>query len=119
MEKELQNLNDQFRHATGTSQYYLGSFGIVKYTDGIKVMADKFGAHWLTDVVGSYQTGKRKNIPFQLWTIKSENNKAVVEMKEDTNEPVLVRQKINFTDFPEGELRMYCIDGILLLPSEY
>jgi hypothetical protein len=117
MEKVLRDLNDGFRQYTGTQHYYRG-LGL-NYTDGIKGMADKFGAYWLTDVVGSYQTGKTKNIPFQIWTIKSENDKAVVEMKEDTNEPVLIRQKIPFTDFPEGILKMYCIDGILLLPSEY
>jgi hypothetical protein len=43
------------------------------------------------------------------------NNKMI----EDTGQPVLIRQKIPFTDFPEGILKMYCIDNILLLPSEY
>lgn len=40
-------------------------------------------------------------------------------MKEDTDEPILVKQKIGYTDFPEGILKMYLIDNVLLLPSEY
>lgn len=116
MEKVLRDLNDDFRQFTGTQHYYRG-LGL-NYTDGIKVMADKFGAHWLIDIVASYQK-KLSDYPFQIWTIKSENNKAVVEMIEDTGKPVIVRQKINFTDFPAGELKMYCIDRILILPSEY
>jgi hypothetical protein len=111
------NLNDEFNQCTGTQAYYQG-FGNIKYTDGIKIMADKFNAHWLIDVVSSYQTYKAKGIPFQIWTIKSTGEKAVVEMIEDTGKPVLIRQKVNFTDFPQGILKMYCIDGILLLPSE-
>lgn len=33
--------------------------------------------------------------------------------------PRYVRQEIPFTDFPEGILKMYLIDKVLLLPSEY
>lgn len=32
---------------------------------------------------------------------------------------VVVKQDIPFTDFPEGMFKMYLIDRILLLPSEY
>ena len=112
------NLNNEFKQCTGTEAYYNGFANMIKFTDGIKIMADKFQAYWLIDVVGSYQY-KVKGIPFQIWTIKSTGTKAVVEMIEDTGKPVLVKQKIPFTDFPEGILKMYCIDGILLLPSEY
>ena len=113
------DLNDEFKQCTGTEAYYNGFANMIKFTDGIKIMADKFQAYWLIDVVASYQNNKAKGIPFQIWTIKSNSNTAVVEMIEDTEQPVLIRQKIPFTDFPEGILKMYCIDNILLLPSEY
>ena len=111
------NLNDQFKGFYGTENYYKHFGGVL--TDGIKAMAERFKAFWLIDVVFSYQNKKNNLIPFQVWEITSTGEKATVEMKEDTNKPILVSQKIGFTDFPEGKLKMYLIDNVLLLPSEY
>jgi len=118
MEKETKNLNDEFKDYYGTQNYYRHWSGNT-YTDGVKAMAEKFKAYWLIDVVFSYQTGKAKLIPFQIWEINSKENKATVIMKEDTNEPILVKQEIKFTDFPVGTFKMYFINKVLLLPSEY
>jgi len=87
-------------------------------------MADQYQAYWLIDVIVSYQITKRiKGIPFQIWSITSTEGKATIEMRQDTGQPVLVRQQVPFTDFPEGNLEIYCIDEgskkVLLLPSEY
>jgi len=40
-------------------------------------------------------------------------------MRTDTGNPEIVLQKIPFTDFPEGVLKLYLSDGVLMLPSEY
>jgi len=117
-EKEkMTDLNDQFKDFYGTENYYKHWKGV--YTDGIKEMAERFKAYWLIDVVFSYQDKKIGSIPFQVWEITSTGEKATVEMKEDTDQPVLVKQEIGFTDFPEGIFKMYLIDNVLLLPSEY
>jgi len=99
----------------GTTQYFIHWTKTLKYTDGIKFLADNAGAYWLIDAIASYQ---RKE-PFQLWELKVNDSKAVLTMKEDTNEPVLVKQEITYTDFPLDEITLYLIDGILLLTSEY
>jgi len=112
-------LNDKFSMCTGTEHYYKHWTNRGVYTDGVKAMAEEFKAYWLIDVVLSYQDGKIRKVPFQIWEIVSENSKAVVEMKEDTDEPILVQQKIPYTDFPEGTFKMYYINDVLLLPSEY
>jgi len=117
--KTLDDLNLKFSQHIGTDKYYQHWTKRGYWTQGINDMAEKFKAYWLIDVVLSYQTRRLAKYPFQIWTIKCENEKAVVEMKEDKNEPVLIKQKIPFTDFPEGILKMYYIDNILLLPSEY
>ena len=114
---EITDLNNQFKDFYGTENYYKHWKGV--FTDGIKAMADQFKAYWLIDVVFSYQDKKISLVPFQIWEITSTGEKATVEMKEDTDQPILVSQKIGFTDFPRGMLKMYLIDNVLMLPSEY
>ena len=103
---------------SGTEQYFR-SFTGLKFTDGIKYLADKAKAYWLIDLIGSYQH-KFEEVPFQLWTLKVNKDKTgVVTCKEDSNLPVIVEQKLKYTDFPLKEFSCYCIGGVLLLPSEY
>jgi hypothetical protein len=44
-------------------------------------------------------------------------------MKEDSDRPILIEQKFDYTDFPLAEMKMYLIDDgenkVLILPSEY
>ena len=102
---------------TGTEHYYKHFLGIV-YTDGVNYLAEKAKAYWLIDVIASYQP-QQKKVPFQLWEFKKTGDAGVVTMREDTGEPELVRQEIEYTDFPLDEIKFYLIDGVLLLPSEY
>ena len=116
-EKIKNELKTQLAQFTGTEDYYqdLG----VKFTDGIHYLAEEAKAYWLITLIGSYQH-KLKDVPFQLWTLKvNEDNSAEIECREDTGMPILIKQIIPYTDFPLEEIKLYCIDGILLLPSEY
>ena len=124
----IEELERELNGFCGTQQYYLHFTG-GKYTDGVKHLADRAGAYWLIDAVFSYQVSKEiKDLPFQVWTLKvlrSELGKnknepmAVLEMKEDTDKPLMVSQKIPYTDFPKGEIKLYVQNGVLFLPSEY
>ena len=118
-EKEIKDLNNEFTNFYGTENYYQHWTKKGVFTDGIKAMADRFKAYWLIDVVFSYQDKKIGSIPFQVWSIVSTGDKATVEMKEDSDQPILVSQEIPLTDFPKGMLKMFYIDNVLLLPSEY
>jgi hypothetical protein len=124
MKSSLVNLNDNFRQFIGTEHYHIHFSRICIFTEGVKSLAEEYQAYWLIDVIASYQITERiKSIPFQIWTILSADGKGVIEMRQDADQPVLVRQKIPFTDFPEGYLQLYCIDDgtyrVLMLPSEY
>ena len=100
----------------GTENYYRHWTGHGVYTDGVKYLAEKAGAYWLIDAVLSY----RRREPFQLWTLKKDDdNTAVLTMQEDSGEPTKVSQEIPFTDFPLDQIKLYLIDGVILLPSEY
>ena len=103
----------------GGGDYYRHPLGII-FTSGVKYLADNTEAYWLIDAIASWQIKEKiKNIPFQIWELKVKDNKAVLTMKEDTDEPVIVKQVIPFTDFPFEEQKLYLIDRVLLLPSEY
>lgn len=102
----------------GTENWYKNTFGLL-YTDGIAYLAEEAGAYWLIDLVDSYQP-KFKDVPFQLWKIELVgDNSAIVTMRKDTDEPSLIMQKVEYTDFPLSELEFYCIDNVMLLKSEY
>ena len=105
----------ELAHCYGTERYWKNRILCFQYTDGVKTLWEACEAYWLLVAISSYH---RKE-PFQIWTLKVENGQAVLTMKEDTNEPVLVEQKIPYTDFPLDEIQLYLIDGILLLTSEY
>jgi len=109
-----ENLQTGLAHCIGTEGYTKHWLGLM-YTDGIKYLVENADCYWLIDAIASY----RKKQPFQLWELKVKDGKAVLTMKEDTNTPVLVKQEIPYTDFPLDEIKLYLIDGILLLTSEY
>jgi hypothetical protein len=117
---------DQFR---GGDEKYAHWLRRLVYSEGVYYMAERAGAHWLIDIVASYQMHKKvKNNKrlqeFQLWELKVKTDKnggksAVVTLREDTGEPVVIRQKIEYTDFPLDYIKLYVEGGTLLLPSEH
>jgi len=122
--KTEKDLNLEFAGFTGTEHYYRHWLPAFVYTDGIKMMAEQYQAYWLVDIPFSYQSQQKvASEYFQIWTITAENRKAFVEMRSDADQPVLIRQEIPLTDFPNGTLKMYYIDDgtnkVLLLLSEY
>ena len=96
--------------------YFMPTAPWMKYTDGVKYLATNADAYWLLTAIASYQ---RKE-PFQVWRLEvNEDKTAVLTMREDTGEPVLVEQEIKYTDFPLKEIKLWLINGVLILPSEY
>jgi hypothetical protein len=91
-----------------------------KITDGVKVMAEMCDAFWLVIAVASWQSKRKvRDEPFQVWKLVLDSNGAVL-ICEDGNDKEIVRQEIEYTDFPLPEgMTLYFTDGILLLPSEY
>ena len=116
---EVVGLKEELEQFTGTINYYRHPLGIY-YTDGVKYLADRAGAYWLIDTIASWQVEEKvRRAPFQIWELRIiEDNRAVLTMREDLGKPELARQKIPFTDFPFNQ-KLYLVDGVLMLPSEY
>jgi hypothetical protein len=124
--KTVQQIVRNMAHAIGTENYTKHSlWRELLFTDGVNQLREDADCYWLIDAIASYA---RKEM-FQLWelTVDTDKNTAVLTMKEDTNEAELVRQEIEYTDFPLTEIKFYVeygsIDGtncnyILMLPSE-
>ena len=95
------------------------------YTDGVQYLAEKGGAYWLIDAIASYQPDKRITcrpdlVDFQLWELAvSEDKRATLTVRADSDKPAVITQDIPFTDFPLERVKLYVCNGTLLLPSEY
>jgi hypothetical protein len=132
MSNEKQNNRQELEAALGqfigTTRYY--NFGRffghqICLTDGVKYLAETAKCFWLLDVICSYQGNKKLDQNFQVWTLKvfseeeAEKNGYMALVKGCNDTKVIVTQKIPFTDFPLKEIKLYYIDGVILLPSEY
>ncbi len=116
---EQQKILEELAQFTGSEQYHRSTFGRLRLTDGVHYLRERLGAYWLIDIVESYQPEYGK-VPFQLWSISvADDSSAVVEMREDSGLEPLVRQEIPYTDFKLKHYEWYCIDGVVLLQSEY
>ena len=106
---------NELEQFTGTENYYRHAFG-GKYTDGVAYLAEKAGAYWLLDAIFSYHRAE----PFQVWKLERQvDNTWRLLMSEDSDTPILVRQDIEYSDFPLAKVELWLIDGVLILPSEY
>jgi hypothetical protein len=116
------SLEHDLRQFTGSENVYKNFTGL-RYTDGVKYLAEKAGAYWLIDAIGSYQRDKRLQIErlqeFQLWTLTVKENVGLLQCFEDSGVPATLEQEIEFTDFPLPEIKLYVEGGVLLLPSEH
>ena len=113
------NLVDDLSQFTGTEQYHFNPlYKWLNYTDGVKYFAEKAGAYWFLDIVGTEYRGLAKFEPFLVITLKSHGGKAVIVV-DDGNDNEIKRKRIEFTDCPEGDYKFFLIGDVLLLSSEY
>jgi hypothetical protein len=121
----INELNQKLAGFTGTINWHRHWTNLLAYTNGVQAMAEAAGAYWLIDAIASWQIKpKVARCDFQAWelTVKDDRT-AVLEMREDSDQPVIVTQQIEYTDFPPGTFKLW-IEGsgserVLLLPSEH
>jgi hypothetical protein len=126
MEKvTITELNQKLASFTGTINWYRHWTNLIAYTDGVKAMAETAQAYWLIDAIASHQINpKVAQHDFQVWTLTvNDNRTAILEMREDSDKPVIVLQKLEYTDFPFGTFKLW-VEGsgrerVLLLPNEH
>ena len=115
---ELQTNLSQF---TGTENYYRVMPRLV-ITDGVQYLANQANSYWLVSLIYSYLTTQPIRTEFVVarLTVSEKTTDLVID---DGNDRVIAKRAIEYTDFPLGEVTIYCSyqekTWVLLLPSEY
>ena len=115
-----QNLQSELSQFIGTEKYYRITQRHL-LTDGTKYLAEQAKCFWLFDAIASHLP-KYFNDYFCVarLTVKDSSAELVID---DGNDNVYARQKIEYTDFPLSEIKLYCqFDGenwVIMLTSEY
>ena len=106
----------------GTEHYYrlLPTFVV---TDGLKYLMDEANCYWLAQLYGLHLVSVDFNQnPFTVLVFTRKSSGGIVNI-EDGNGNLLVQQRLDYTDFPFDEYRLYaCWDGehwVGMLVSEY
>lgn len=121
--KQLQSELDQF---CGTGNFY--SIAIIKtnFTDGIKFLAEQTNCFWL--IMDASIVAKRLMdksyfivIDFKKCSDKERmyGSPDAFITYSDGNGNELHSKEYHFTDFPLNTLRLFFVDGTLMLPGEY
>jgi hypothetical protein len=139
------DLHHALRGFTGTEAYHQHWLPHVVLTDGVAYLMEHGNCYWLVDAIASHlrrpsvvaKTHGERFATFHLWTLRKfpdggGPNAAILEAKEDTDEPILIRQVIPYTDFQfeDGDktFKLFAAateleEGktvyVLMLPSEY
>lgn len=106
---------------TGTENYYRhGLVSSITYTDGARYLAEHGGAYWLLDEIATGQMIREvRAVPFQAWKLTVNADQTAVLVCEDGNHHIMFEKKIEFTDFPLPEVRLWFQNNVIFLPSEY
>lgn len=116
------NLESNLQMFTGTEEYHRFSplFRNIVLTDGAKYLADNAKCYWLMDIIASLKVVPQcKNEGFLTCDFKLNEGGGGVFTASNGSKKMLYKQEIESTDFPIKELRLYFIDNVILLPSEY
>jgi hypothetical protein len=126
---KAEEINANLAQCCGTEDYHKHWLGFF-YTDGVKFLSDNAEAHWLLDIIGSYQPKCRKDNmlrDMQFWTLKVNADKTATLTCERDSGDVAFRKEIPFTYFPLAEVKIWVelgsVDGenacyVAMLPSE-
>ncbi len=121
-----QEFNRSLMGFFGTSNYYehkVTEDVKLLLTDGCNWVRETTEARWLfNEILFNQPRPEINDLPFQVWIL--ENDKDVegecwVLRCEDGNDNTVLVQMILDVDFPIYELRIWVVDGVAMLPSEY
>ena len=109
------DLEGQLAQCTGSTKFYQHQLGL-KFTEGIKLLADEAQCYWLLDAIVGHQINPKiiaseQFKDFQLWVLSVDPamRNALLACYEDspsTCDPAIT-QSIVCTDFPLEEIKLY------------
>ncbi len=122
------------------TENYIKNFTGLYYTDGVEYLAERAGAYWLIDLIGSHLPSV-KQVADDFFSVSVEvhkdyscnvliNHEVYSSITNEMTQPTVASQNIGFTDLPEGEYSFFLTATrnligdnqkvyLLMLPSEY
>jgi len=124
--EKINLVREYARHTIGSEQIHRHPLGML-FTDGMMYVAETCGAHWLLDLVVSWQPEIKKKhgrlAYFQVWRLcapEKDGAPWVIDAWSDTPEApdsedgpasvLLARQEIGYSDFPRNLCHIGVID---------
>jgi hypothetical protein len=126
MKTQVNKIKAELQHFIGSETFYKIPLIGTRFTDGIKYLADAAECFWLvTDasVIAKSLMDKSYFITVDFKRLsekeREESQCEALINYSDGNGHIFETHKYHVTDFPLDELRLFFIDGTLMLPSEY
>jgi hypothetical protein len=122
---ETRTITKELSQFHGTAEYHKHLFpgkSPLLITDGCKYVRDVCNAYWLFDAILSYQCERiLRDVGFQIWELKrlKKDLSWLLTCREDSDKRPIISQAIEFSNFPLDYIRIWVIDKVALLPSEY
>jgi hypothetical protein len=100
----------------------------MRMSEGVKYLVESAECFWLLDIIASYQSNRKMRATcghIQFWhLVKKGERGAEVYVQADSDQPKLITQSIEFTDFPftaeHKDIQLWVSEeGLIFLPSEY
>lgn len=114
-------INAALEQCYGSENFYRHPFSGLVFTDGISCLVCMANCMWLVDAIGSHQKRCMKDESLrdmQFWTLKRVgDNKFDLICERDTDD-VAFKQRIEFSNFPLDEIKLWVENNTLYLPSE-
>ncbi|AKA35378.1 DUF6876 family protein [Flagellimonas lutaonensis] len=126
MKAQVNEIEQNLQHFTGTEMFYYIPILRTRFTDGLKYLANVADCYWLiTDasVIAKSLKNRSEFITIDFKRMSEEKQDYTGYEAEiiysDGNDNVLETHRYNATDFPLDELRLFFVNDTLMLPSEY
>lgn len=93
-------------------------FGAIVLSEGCKFLRERDESKWLFDLMQSQQI-KLENEEFLEWVIERVSGSEFKVTCTDGDERTFANEKIRYSDLPLDELKVWLVEGVYILPSEY
>ena len=117
--EQLQSNLEEF---IGTVNYYRVGITPIVVTEGVKYFADTCECYWLLDDICINLYKKHQQLGYLFVDIEvNKRHTAHITTRQDENMPIVYEKKIRDVCeiIPVGSYKIWLMNNVLLLPSEY
>jgi len=126
MKAQVNEIKEGLQHFHGTEMFYQIPLLRTRFTDGLKYLSEAAECFWLitdTSVIAKSLMNRSEFITIDFKRLSEERQDSTGYEAEiiytDGNDNILEKHGYRATDFPLDELRLFFVNGTLMLPSEY